>query len=292
MTVTTDPEFAREPLREKRSFRRRLLPGFDDRPPFMLWLRLCWLDVLTQLLCLLAAFLIYTFVPPVMPRYFPLYTGIERSPWGLQHGHPYLSEYITTTVSAVVSFAVPAAIMGTIGLWHIMGLGYALATATLFQSLIKVFIGGLRPHFLAVCAPPIPPVTPGLSSLGPRTNTNIYYTPTICTGPASRVTEAQMSFPSGHACAAFAGFGFLALYLNAKFQCFGHGARGRHWKLVLFSLPWCVAVVIAGSKVRDRWHHPVDVVVGALVGTLFAHVAFGMVFRGVYGAGGNALPKE
>lgn len=39
-----------------------------------------------------------------------------------------------------------------------MGLGYALATATLFQSFIKWFIGGLRPHFLTVCAPlgPVP----------------------------------------------------------------------------------------------------------------------------------------
>lgn len=119
-----------------------------------------------------------------------------------------------------------------------------------------------------------------------------------------------MSFPSGHACAAFAGFGFLALWLNAKFKVFGRGrrsgfpdkypdpdlndsnsaaatvqekqqqapqqapqnananagentvgqwaggrdeGRGRipHWKLVLFVTPWCIATLLAGSKIRD-----------------------------------------
>ena len=48
-----------------------------------------------------------------------------------------------------------------------MGLGYALATATVFQSFIKWFVGGLRPHFLSICLPPIPPPTRGL---GPPTN--------------------------------------------------------------------------------------------------------------------------
>jgi len=42
-----------------------------------------------------------------------------------------------------------------------MGLGYALATATLFQAFIKWIIGGLRPHFLDVCKPPILPHFPG-----------------------------------------------------------------------------------------------------------------------------------
>jgi diacylglycerol diphosphate phosphatase/phosphatidate phosphatase len=37
-----------------------------------------------------------------------------------------------------------------------MGLGYALATATLFQAFIKWIIGGLRPHFLTLCEPQIP----------------------------------------------------------------------------------------------------------------------------------------
>jgi diacylglycerol diphosphate phosphatase/phosphatidate phosphatase len=138
-----------------------------------------------------------------------------------------------------------------------MGHGYALATSTLFISLIKIFVGGLRPHFLTLCAPNIPPSSPPP-----------YTADQVCSSSvkASHLKEAQMSFPSGHANAAFAGFGFLALYLNAKFKCLGNGDRFRdhygngerrdayrvrHWKMLLFALPWLIAVLLALSKVRD-----------------------------------------
>lgn len=110
-----------------------------------------------------------------------------------------------------------------------------------------------------------------------------------------------MSFPSGHSSAAFAGFGFLALYLNSKLKVVGRrdeaemesgAARTGHWKLVLWVLPWLVALLIAASKVRDGWHHPVDVLFGAIVGTLFAHMAFWCVFRSVYDLRTNHLPRE
>jgi diacylglycerol diphosphate phosphatase/phosphatidate phosphatase len=41
----------------------------------------------------------------------------------MKHSQPYLKEYIDTTVSAIVSFAVPAAIMGAIALWGTRGFG-------------------------------------------------------------------------------------------------------------------------------------------------------------------------
>jgi diacylglycerol diphosphate phosphatase/phosphatidate phosphatase len=172
-----------------------------------------------------------------------------------------------------------------------MGLGYALATTTLLVSIIKWVVGGLRPHFLSVCVPRIPSIVPGVATLGPS-----YYTASkICTGAPHRVKEAQMSFPSGHASAAFAGFGFLALYLNAKNNVFAHRANGKrisHWKLVMFVLPWLIAVLIAASKIRDGWHHPVDVIFGALIGTALAHLAFKMVFRSVYDWRNNHVPME
>lgn len=131
-----------------------------------------------------------------------------------------------------------------------------------------------------------------------------------------------MSFPSGHSSAAFAGFGFLALYLNARLKVLGHHHRyqqdshsapededkqhspqhaalhneadsrvAAHWKLLVVMLPVLVAVLIAASKVRDGWHHPVDVIFGAVVGMLFAHIAYKCVFRAVYDERVNHLPR-
>jgi hypothetical protein len=34
----------------------------------------------------------------------------------------------------------------------------------------------------------------------------------------------------------------------------------------------CIATILAASKIRDGWHHPIDVVFGAIVGTAFAHM--------------------
>lgn len=104
---------------KRRRRRDGLKPGFYNRPPFKSWLKASWLDIATQLLCLLIAELIYLFATPLMPRYFPLFDGVWTSAWGLAHGKPYLAEYITTLVSAIISFAIPFLIMGAIGLWHV-----------------------------------------------------------------------------------------------------------------------------------------------------------------------------
>lgn len=107
------------PASSTKARRRRdmLVPGFRSRPPFRSWLRHSWLDIVTQLLCVLTAFILYTYAPPLMPRYFPLYPGIERTDWGQKYGKPYMAEYITTLVSAIVSFAAPAVVMGAVSLW-------------------------------------------------------------------------------------------------------------------------------------------------------------------------------
>jgi diacylglycerol diphosphate phosphatase/phosphatidate phosphatase len=100
-------------------YRRRnaLSPGFNNPPPFKTFFLANYPDIITQFLCLGAAFFLYTYCPPIMPRYFPIYIGVRESEWGIKHGKPYITEYINTWVSAVSSFAVPALIMGAIGLW-------------------------------------------------------------------------------------------------------------------------------------------------------------------------------
>lgn len=101
------------------TLRRRLTPGFRNQPPtFKAFVAANWPDILTQLSCILAAYLIYTFCPLVMPRYFALYDGVRHSSWGVAHGKPYITEYIDTNVSAATSFVIPFLTMGAIGLWH------------------------------------------------------------------------------------------------------------------------------------------------------------------------------
>jgi hypothetical protein len=97
--------------------RHRLIPGFYDPPPFSRFLRTNGYDIATQLLCAALAFVLYKYCPPIMPRYFPYYPGIEKSSWGMAHSKPHLKEYINTILSAVTSFVVPAMVMGAIALW-------------------------------------------------------------------------------------------------------------------------------------------------------------------------------
>jgi diacylglycerol diphosphate phosphatase/phosphatidate phosphatase len=111
-TPPLDLESATPPRR-----RSPLIPGFHNPPPFLFFLRHNWYDIGTQLLCLLLALLLYSFVPPIMPRHFPLFPDIEKTAWGMKHSQPYLREYVDTIVSAVVSFVIPAAVMGGIALW-------------------------------------------------------------------------------------------------------------------------------------------------------------------------------
>ena len=70
------------------------------------------------------------------------------------------------------------------------------------------------------------------------------------------------------------------------------GRRIPHWKMALGTAPLLVAVLLAGSKVRDGWHHPSDVVAGGVIGGLFACAAYRMVFRSVWDQGTNHLPRE
>ncbi len=79
-------------------------------------------------------------------------------------------------------------------------------------------IGGLRPHFLAVCKPNVP------TSGAQRGNgfANIMYDRTICTGDQKEINDSLESFPSGHSTAAFAGFIYLSLYLNAQLKVACH----------------------------------------------------------------------
>jgi diacylglycerol diphosphate phosphatase/phosphatidate phosphatase len=147
-------------------------------------------------------------------------------------------------------------------------------------------IGGLRPHFLAVCKPD--PTKLLLKEKGEGYG-KIYFRPDICTGNKKEINDSLESWPSGHTTAAFAGFVFLSLYLNGKLKVFSN-YHPRLWKLIVVWAPILGATLIGGSLTIDEYHHWYDVVSGAIIGTVFAFSAYRMVYASVWDFRFNHIP--
>ena len=168
----------------------------------------------------------------------------------------------------------------------IIGLFYSLITAAVFQVFLKWLIGGLRPHFLTVCAPNIPAITTQETGNGLR---QIMYDRTICTGDPDEIDDSLESFPSGHSTASFAGFVFLYLYLNAKLKVWSnyHPAM---WKLIATYAPILCATLIAGALTIDEYHNWYDCLAGAIIGTIMAFSGYRMVYASIWDWRINHIP--
>jgi diacylglycerol diphosphate phosphatase/phosphatidate phosphatase len=140
-------------------------------------------------------------------------------------------------------------------LW--LGLCTSIATSYVCVNIVKVAVGRPRPDFLARCMP----------------------TPEgVCTGVASVVAEGRKSFPSGHSAFSFAGLGYASIVLAAALAQRRTPAAGNLWKVLVVSLPWLLAMLVALSRVQDHWHHWQDVACGALIGNAAAIGAFRLRF--------------
>jgi len=111
----------------------------------------------------------------------------------------------------------------------------------------------------------------------------------ICTGNINKINDSLESMPSGHSTAAFAGFIFLYLYLNAKLKVFSnyHPAM---WKLIVTYMPVLGACLIAGALTIDENHNWYDSLAGAIIGTIFAFSAYRMVYASVWDFRFNHIP--
>ncbi|OQO05874.1 hypothetical protein B0A48_09970 [Cryoendolithus antarcticus] len=167
----------------------------------------------------------------------------------------------------------------------IIGLLYSLITAAVFQVFVKWLIGGLRPHFLAVCKP-------NVAAYGAESGigfADIMYNRKICTGDEKQINDSLESMPSGHSTAAFAGLIFLYLYLNAKLKVWSN-YHPAFWKLIVTYMPVLGAVLIAGALTIDEFHNWYDVVAGGLIGTVMAFSAYRMVYASVWDFRFNHIP--
>ncbi|XP_037360767.1 phospholipid phosphatase 2 isoform X2 [Talpa occidentalis] len=138
-------------------------------------------------------------------------------------------------------------------------LGTFLFGAAVSQSLTdlaKYMIGRLRPSFLAVCDPD-----------WSRINCSFYVqVDTVCRGKPADVTEARLSFYSGHSSFGMYCMVFLALYVQARLCC--KWARLLRPTVQFFLVAF--ALYVGYTRVSDHKHHWSDVLVGLLQGALVA----------------------
>ena len=161
----------------------------------------------------------------------------------------------------------------------------ALTTGTFIIIILKKTIGGLRPHFLAVCKPVI---LKGAVGSGYQ---NIMFTvDQVCTGDEKEIQWAMESFPSGHSNIAFAGFLYLSIYLFTHLRI-QNRYRAGYARMVACVLPLLLATYLTSTLVLTYNHHWYDVVFGALIGMAVALMAYRMVFRSIFDSRTNATPS-
>ncbi|KAF2281539.1 PAP2-domain-containing protein [Westerdykella ornata] len=267
-------------------------PAWNTRPTFGQWIKATALDIVTMAAMGAVGLGVYH-AKPAPSRSFPI-TFQDGEVVYPDFAYPMRHEIVPIWAAALLAALVPIAVflicqIRVRSFWDLnnatIGLLYSLISAAVFQVFIKWLIGGLRPHFLAVCKPQVPPFSLP-SGNGYR---QIMYDRKVCTGDEKEINDALESMPSGHSTAAFAGFVFLYLYLNAKLKVFSnyHPAM---WKLIALYAPLLGACLIAGALTIDEYHNWYDLLAGAVIGTVFAFSSYRMVYASVWDFRFNHIP--
>ncbi|KAL5511450.1 hypothetical protein ACEPAH_4666 [Sanghuangporus vaninii] len=257
-----------------------------------LWLRLHGVDLITMALMGAVGLGIYE-APPAPTRSFPVY-NLDGGIVYPQFAYPLRKEIVPIWLAAFIAFMAPFVFIVIFQfrrrsiedlLTTTMGLLKSLITAAVFQVWLKWLIGGLRPHFYAVCQPSVPT---GGSQRGIGF-ANIMYDRSVCAGDKDEINDSLESFPSGHSTAGFAGLIYLALYFNAQLKVMS-AHNPAYWKMIIFFAPILGATLIAGALTIDEFHNWYDVLAGAIIGTATAFVAFRQTFASVWDFRFNHIP--
>ncbi|EKG12839.1 Phosphatidic acid phosphatase type 2/haloperoxidase [Macrophomina phaseolina MS6] len=266
--------------------------SLNRRPPFGQWLKVTWPDILTMA-CMGAIGLGVYEAKPAPSRSFPVYFENGEIVYP-QFAYPLRNEIIPIWAAALLAALVPIAVFLIMQIrirsfWDVnnatIGLLYSLIAAAVFQVFLKWLIGGLRPHFLDVCKPAVP-LSGTNSGNGLR---GIMYDRSICTGDPDQIDDSLESFPSGHTTAAFAGFVYLSLYLNAKLKL-ASNYHPAFWKLIAVMAPLLGATLIGGALTIDEYHNWYDVLAGAVIGTLMAFTSYRMLYASIWDFRFNHIP--
>ncbi|KAE9983777.1 hypothetical protein BLS_003693 [Venturia inaequalis] len=143
----------------------------------------------------------------------------------------------------------------------ILGLFISLFLTSFITDVIKNAVGRPRPDLIARCKPE------------KGTPADKLVTWRVCTETDSHTLhDGWKSFPSGHSSFAFAGLGFLSLFLAGQL----HSLRPRTdlARGLLALAPLLGAALIAISRCEDYRHDVYDVTIGSILGFLVAHFSY------------------
>jgi diacylglycerol diphosphate phosphatase/phosphatidate phosphatase len=277
-----------QPSKQKRALFDMDSGYYNRRPSFGQWLKFTWLDLLTMA-CMGAIGLGIYNAHPAPTRSFPI-TFLSGEVVYPEFAYPLRKNIIPIWAAALLASLIPIFIILCMQIrvrsfWDannaIIGLLYSLIGAAVFQVFVKWLIGGLRPHFLAVCDP-----DPSVLGTGFRA---IMFDRKVCRGKTSDIDDSLESMPSGHSTAAWAGFLYLYFYLNAKLKVFSNH-HPAFWKLIVLYAPLLGATLITGSLTIDEFHNWYDCLAGAVIGSVFAISAYRMLYASVWDFRFNHIP--
>ncbi|KAF7338514.1 putative lipid phosphate phosphatase 3, chloroplastic [Mycena venus] len=236
---------------------KRTQPGAAAPFRFGTWIRLHGIDLVTMALMGALGLGIYE-APPAPNRSFPLYFQNGQVVYP-EFAYPIRKEIVPIFAAALIAFFVPFFFIALFQARRrslddlcttTLGLLKSLITAAVFQVWLKWLIGGLRPHFYAACQPSIQPGD-APSGIGFAA---LMYDRSVCTGDKNTIDDSLESFPSGHSTAAWAGLGYLALYLNAQLKVMS-AHNPAYWKMILMFAPLLGATLISGALTIDEFHN-------------------------------------
>lgn len=199
----------------------------------------------------------------------------------IQHTYA-VHERITFGEDIIYSAVIPVILIAIIALiWRrsfwdfhnaVLGLLLSCSITVVATEVIKVCVGRPRPDLIDRCQP-----------VAGASNGAVYglATVAICTVQSGHIIDDGFkSFPSGHSSFAWAGLGYLSLYLAGKMHLFDR--RGHAIKAWIAFAPLIGATLIAVSRTMDYRHHATDVIAGSLLGAFVALVTYHLYFPSVF----------
>jgi len=164
-----------------------------------------------------------------------------------------------------------------------LGLFQSLISAQFLTNLLQIMTGTLRPNFYAFC-----------DYKGFRTNYSLYLESTQEYGNwgsiddcmnENAIDDACRAFPSTYTTIAFAGLGFMALFIQGVLNIH---LQHKVLKGLIVSGPILCACLVGVSRIRDHWNTETDVLCGSIIGMLCACFSFSFNFNAINKDGGTA----